>query len=101
MRGALDSNQLILEEDSVQSHTHGVNDPGHQHGYDDKYDGYTWEGYWGNNGMDKKDDRYDASHPSSSDLSHTGITVTGPVGARVDSETRPKNMRVVFIMKVF
>ena len=29
------------------------------------------------------------------------ISVTGVQGGRADSETRPKNMRVVYIMRVF
>ena len=85
----------------MQLHTHGINDPGHQHGYDDKYDD-SGPGYLGtDSGEDYMDDRWDASHLSTSNHAKTGITITDPEGARVGSETRPKNMRVVYIMRVF
>ena len=52
LRGALDSEQLIFEEDSMQSHTHGIHDPGHHHGYVDKYTTIPGvdprvDGHWG------------------------------------------------------
>ena len=31
---------------------------------------------------------------------YTGISINGVTNARIDSETRPKNMKVYFIMKV-
>ena len=107
LRGANDGEQLIFEEDSMQSHTHGIHDPGHHHGYVDRYSSIPYSdpevnGYWGRStSSDKEEDRWDESHSSRTDPTYTEITVTSPVGARLDSETRPKNMRVVYIMRVF
>ena len=106
LRGSVDSEMLHTEEDSIQSHTHGVNDPGHSHGYDDKWPNCggvdpNEDGKIGPNGCDSKGDRFDYSHPSTSSPGHTGISVTGAQEARIDSETRPKNIKVVYIMRVF
>ena len=99
MRGASnDWDMLIMEDDSIQSHTHGINDPGHTHGYDDDYI------------EDHNGSSFGAQYPikcsqreEKTNKGMTGITVTHPAGAgvRVDEETRPKNMRVVYIMKVY
>jgi len=103
LRGSVDSEMLQTEEDSIQSHTHGVSDPGHSHGYDDKWPscGSSVDGIIGPDGCDTAGDRFDNSHPSTSKAGHTGISVTGAQGARIDSETRPKNIKVVYIMRVF
>ena len=92
---------LQTQEDSIQSHTHSVSDPGHTHGYDDKYFARSANGFLGPGSTDNEYDRYDASHQSTSNSSVSGVTVAGVQGARVDSETRPKNLRVVYIMRVF
>jgi len=104
LRGSADHEMLQTEEDSIQSHTHGVSDPGHNHGYDDKWPDVqdrNSNGYWGPKVGDKLYDRYDKSHSSTTLHSHTSISVTGAQGARIDSETRPKNIKVVYIMRVF
>ena len=104
LRGGTDSIVLQKQEDSLQAHTHAVNDPGHTHGYNDKYPN------WKANDKDKHPgpahgnsdgDRWDKDHPSTSNNGKTNLKVTGVQGARADSETRPKNMRVVYIMRVF
>ena len=92
---------LEKQEDSIQDHSHGILDPGHTHGYDDKYT--AWEKEYTHPKADKilsTGDQWDASHQSTSNAAKTGVAVTGVVGARTDSETRPKNLRVVYIMKV-
>ena len=106
MRGSIDGEMLQTEEDSIQSHIHGVNDPGHSHGYDDKWPNCggvdpNEDGIMGPTGCDTKGDRFDNSHASTSSAGHTSISVTGAQGARIDSETRPKNIKVVYIMRVF
>merc|ERR1719507_1591726 len=40
LRGASDSEVLTMEEDQMQDHTHAITDPGHKHGYNDKYTNY-------------------------------------------------------------
>ena len=106
---------------SDSGHTHGVSDPGHTHRYHDRYpsygDGST--GYWGPKHGDKDNDRWD--NPNYRDTSNvksnvgvnsakanigvysstSNIRVTNVSGARTSGETRPKNIRVVYIMKVF
>merc|ERR1719495_575691 len=101
LRGGADNIMLRTQEDSIQSHTHSVSDPGHTHGYDDKWVAYSANGFIGPGGTDYQGDRFDGSHPSTSNSAASGVTVTGVQGARVDSETRPKNLRVVYIMRVF
>ena len=96
LRGGLVSDALIVEEDSLQEHSHTstVSDPGHTHGYS----------AWYNTGGD--DVRPGAApnqlHAAQSASSKSGISmsVTGVTGARKGSETKPKNMNVVFVMKV-
>ena len=103
LRGGMDGVQLNTEEDSLQAHTHGVTDYGHSHGYDDKYPSNTEgiDGYWGPDGTDTASDRFDKSHSSTSNTATSNVKVTDVSGARTSGETRPKNIRVVYIMKVF
>jgi hypothetical protein len=100
LRGGLDGVQLHEEEDSMQAHTHGVSDSGHSHGYDDKYTDYN-DGFKGPGSEDWKSDRYDQSHSRTTNTAYSNIKVTDVSGARTSGETRPKNIRVVYIMKVF
>ena len=37
LRGGDDGSQLKMEDDMMQDHSHELNDPGHQHDYDDWY----------------------------------------------------------------
>merc|ERR1712126_608696 len=107
LRGGMDGVMLQTQDDSIQSHTHSVTDPGHAHGYIDKWPSCAYfekihqDGIAGPKDCDKSRDRYDQSHASTSKRSFSGVKVTGVQGARFDSETRPKNMRVVHIMRVF
>merc|ERR1719239_1782729 len=104
LRGASDSEVLTMEDDQMQDHKHQVSDPGHSHSYDDKYPEHPANdnGFWGPKGADKEDERFDHSHPSISDPNHTGMTVEGvSSGYRSGTETRPKNMNVIYIMRVW
>ena len=101
LRGGLDGVQLDTEEDSLQAHTHGVSDSGHSHGYDDKYTSGNSNGHLGPNGQDETSDRYDQSHSSTTNSATSHIKVTDVSEARTSGETRPKNIRVIYIMKVF
>merc|ERR1712126_132292 len=107
LRGGIDGVMLQTQDDSIQSHTHSVTDPGHAHGYIDKWPSCAYfekihqDGIAGPKDCDKSRDRYDQSHASTSKRSFSGVKVTGVQGARFDSETRPKNLRVVYIMRVF
>jgi len=102
LRGASDdSDMLKMEDDSIQTHAHEVNDPGHTHRYDDSYEfwdketqGFDWGTSLGHKTHTQAKTTYERM---------TGITVNHPTGAgvRVDEETRPKNMRVIYIMRVY
>ena len=99
LRGGLDADQLQTEEDSLQAHTHDVSDSGHDHGYNDEYadkadyriEGGDYYSYFA----------YHYSHASTTNSATSNIKVTDVNGARTSDETRPKNIRVVYIMKVF
>ena len=100
LRGGLDADQLQTEEDSLQAHTHDVSDSGHDHGYDDKYiDRNTGTTDRNGDGYYFRYQYY--SHASTTNSATSNIKVTDVNGAQTSDETRPKNIRVVYIMKVF
>merc|ERR1712126_729339 len=68
LRGGIDGVMLQTQDDSIQSHTHSVTDPGHAHGYIDKWPncGGCQDGIAGPKDCDKSRDRYDQSHASTS-----------------------------------
>jgi len=106
LRGASEEDMLTLEEDQIQDHMHKLSDPGHNHGYVDRY---TWadgdshgDGHWGpGTWADTHDDRFDQPHDGTSDTELTGIKVNGVLGGGPGDETRPRNMNVIFIMKIW
>merc|ERR1719391_1437396 len=99
LRGASDSDVLNLEEDQMQDHKHQVSDPGHTHDYNDKY---TNNRDGPHDGPKDGEGIFDYDHDRTSDSSKTGITVNGvSSGYRSGSETRPKNMNVIYIMRVW
>ena len=104
LRGASDSEELTMEEDQMQNHHHDIYDPGHSHMYDDKYPNYgaNDDGHIGPPGSDTDNDRYDKSHTSFTVVQYTGVAVQGvSSGYNSGSETRPKNMNVIYIMRVW
>ena len=100
LRGGVDSVQLEKEEDSLQAHTHDISDSGHHHGYQDKVtqsnNDNGGNGYYGPHGNDKISDVDRTTNTGASNIKVTDVN-----GARTSDETRPKNIRVVYIMKVF
>ena len=92
-----------MEEDQMQDHKHQVSDPGHTHGYVDSHPGAPIEGFDGPSALagDKIHDRWDWPYGSTTGSKHTGLTVQGISSGRHGSETRPKNMNVIFIMRVW
>jgi len=101
LRGGGDKDVLKMEEDQMQNHVHEFNDPGHSHNYHDHHAEYTDEehGGWGwklGNDNVRKDHSLDTSNVNS------GISVGGVTTAyRSGDETRPKNMNVIFIIRVW
>jgi len=104
LRGASDSEVLTLEEDQMQDHKHIVTDPGHTHGYVDKWPqmGTGDSGHDGPLFSDTSSDRYDKSHDATSESNVSGMTVDGVTSDyKSGTETRPKNMNVIYIMRVW
>ena len=99
LRGASDSAMLTLEEDQMQDHKHGLDDPGHIHQYDDKY---TVDNNDSDGPQSNARGHFEMSHTRYTISSQTGIQVQGvSSGYRSGSETRPKNMNVIYIMRVW
>jgi microcystin-dependent protein len=76
-----------VQEDQIDSHTHGVNDPTHSHGF-----AIFDNGHAGNGGIGEdfpRNARGAATNPSA-----TGITLSNTGG----NETRPKNAYVYWII---
>ena len=99
LRGGVDSVQLETEEDSLQAHTHDVSDSGHDHEYNDEYNDIA--NFRIAYGDSLNYFAYHYSHASTTNTATSNIKVTDVNGARTSDETRPKNIRVVYIMKVF
>ena len=95
LRGGDDNDVLTLEEDQILDHIHDVFDEGHSHftyagkeGEGHSYDGNGWGG-----------NIHNVNLQSSTDVS--GITVGYITDSfRKGSENRPKNMNVVFVIRV-
>ena len=101
LRGGPQSEALNVQEDSLQDHTHRVSDPGHTHAYVDRWTDDPYNGHVGNGIIeDAFFDSNNSPHNERSSSSKSGITVTNVKDGRTDTETRPKNMKVTFIMKV-
>ena len=94
--------QLTLEEDQMQNHEHeaSVTDPGHSHHYTDRFTLNDNSG----DGPKDGDGHFNHDETRTSQGSHTGIQVRvkGVSSTyRAGLETRPKNMNVIYIMKVW
>ena len=104
LRGGLVSDALKVEEDSLQEHSHTstVSDPGHSHDYIQ----YSWNDAHNDGSPDSSvspslgTHEYRFQWQTYSAKSGISMSVTGVQGARKGSETKPKNMNVVFVMKV-
>ena len=100
LRGAPESSVLETEEDQLQDHKHKFHDPGHIHKYTYRHK------------HNRPDAAPGATHPidqlesevlnnEATTSTSTGITITEVEDTyRTGSETRPKNMHVIYIMKV-
>ena len=109
LRGGSDQDVLTLEEDMMQNHEHSVHDSGHSHDYLDyshfkdgvaftEDDLWVWRfgtgvGSWSHQGYDSR---------TTFTSNGNGLSVKGVSDDfRSGAETRPRNMNVVFIMRVF
>ena len=102
LRGGSDAEILTLEEDQIMEHEHNLDDPGHAHPYVDRYlDDSADSQYFGHK---------EVAHPYYPGVSHavaTSATTTGASVAGVSSqyrhggENRPKNMGIIWIIRVW
>ena len=83
-------------------HYHSLKDPGHTHSYHDTYAKDNNINTGNDKGFYMDEDDVNQDHERLSESASTGISITidGVSSARTSTETRPKNMRVVYIMKV-
>jgi microcystin-dependent protein len=75
--------QVILSEDQIPAHTHGVNDPGHSHSVavgNDSASGSKFDNFAKNNGND---------HSLPSTVSTTGITLASTGGGAAHTNVQP------------
>ena len=98
-----DSSVLSLEEDQMQDHEHNINDPGHTHPYKDFFrinrEGTT---YGGSGALYHSNDPDWPGEDKTTSSQTTGVTVTGVSSSyRHGDETRPKNMNVIYIIRVY
>ena len=102
LRGSPDETVLSFEEDMVLEHGHDINDPGHVHSYTDKY-GELTDNYQSDKGSGLAF-MVNSDHARTSISQTTGIEVgsmTGVATSQKGSETRPKNMHVTYILRIF
>ena len=112
---------LNLEDDQMQDHRHSTSDPGHYHSVDDpghyhshndkliqdlNYHDCECGGNCGRaNGFSTKTESHSTGSKNtgiSIDKETTRLSVTGVTSSyRHVSETRPKNMNVIYIMRVW
>ena len=102
LRGSPDETVLSFEDDMVIDHGHDINDPGHFHTYVDTY-GHLDENYQSRSGSGLKF-KVNSDHDRNTRSQTTGIkveSVSGIGSSQKGSETRPKNMHVTYIMRIF
>ena len=100
LRGGIDQDVLTMEEDMVIDHHHDVDDPGHNHPYTDKY--YGDGSYWTFTANQNSKNKEYTDDDKTTSTRKTGIAVTGvKSGYRSGSETRPRNMNVIYIIRVW
>ena len=98
LRGGTQANVLETQEDALQDHTHYISDPGHSHSFSEEGSVLNI-----NRRIKSGDDIWwyiQDLNLFDTDLSKTGININGIKSGRQSDETRPKNMKVIFIMKI-
>ena len=83
---------------------HEFSDPGHTHGYVDIWTDVSVpeDHEYGPDGKDHENESFSIRHDESTENVKAGISVSGVSSTyRKGDETRPKNMNVIFIMRVY
>ena len=98
LRGGNDEDMLKLEEDQMQDHIHDFEDPGHGHAQNQ-----CFRAYFKGGGTTEAFSNYHcngATYPTYS--SQTGLSMGGVSSDyRRGAETQPRNMNVIFIIRVW
>ena len=76
LRGGTQAHALDTQEDTLQDHSHDVNDPGHTHVFYDNYFGTHEVGFGPGNSYNRKHDSWSATHWDKTDRGTTGISVS-------------------------
>jgi len=99
-----------LQDDAVQNHKHTVSDPGHTHtdsGHKHQFYYTRPYGHMGDNANDRNqaypgtDSEYTEKGKANIQKSTTGVRVGDVTSARKNVETRPKNMAILWIIRIF
>ena len=103
LRGGNQSLALEVQDDALQDHSHDLYDPGHTHSYNDQrrkhLPKYSYSYYYNMGRADWPSVQNYVSNEKTG-REYTRITIKNVKTARTSTETRPKNMKVTFIMKV-
>ena len=100
LRGSPDETLLTLEDDMIQDHKHDISDHGHTHDYTDTYVDSTGTSSW--NGIGGQAKWFPPTHEKTTQSQMTGVKVESVSSSyKKGEETRPKNMHVSYIMRIF
>ena len=101
LRGGSEEEMLTLEDDQIMEHTHEINDAQHSHSYEDKHYTHDYEGYGPNTHNTYWDNFLYQDHRTTSGNT-PGITIEGVTGDYSHGdENRPKNMGIIWIIRVW
>jgi len=98
LRGGKDTDALKMEAHMMQQHKHSTIDHGHAHPYDDEYSS-IWS-FFASEGLGFFANKV-APHPRTTTKATTNLQVNTVTEATAGSETRPINMSVIYIMRVW
>ena len=100
LRGGTDEDMLKMEEDQMQDHSHDLVDPGHGHAISP---GFYNKKFYKGQGSSGAQDREGGTPSTATTSAATGITVAGVTAGsgRYGDETRPRNMNVIYIIRVW
>jgi len=125
LRGGNDSSVTLMETDMVQDHVHDVDDPGHSHstGSNGGKSTHLPVAMYNKKSVENTNERYDSGcfetqgsdctewrYTTATDHSHTVYSASSQVNVgfvtptnltRKGWETRPKNMAVIYILRIF
>ena len=101
LRGGSEEEMLTLEDDQIMEHTHHAIESEHTHPYVDIHWDYVNEGD-GPVFVNPFNDAFKVDHSKTTELAYTDISVSGVSSMyKHGEENRPKNMGVIWIIRVW